>query len=151
MEDNTPVVVEPPKTDRVSAWKSKRRIDGITLPSAEVVSLVIPNLTEMLRAGAVPNELVPFATKTQEALLGVDQIDIKQIIEATDFMRWMVSVTVVDPQIVPEDVPEIPTEDLEMILEFALRQRDQDAIGHHYHGLEKSKEWRNFRFGRLSD
>lgn len=150
-DESLEVPAAPPAPSRVAKWKNKKRINGITLPSQEVVSLVLPDLAEMLREGAVPNELVPFATKTQNAMAGVEEIDMEQIIEATEFMRWMVSVTVVDPQISASDVPEIPSEDREMILEFAMRQRDTDAIGHHYHGLEKVAAWRTFRYGQYGN
>ncbi len=140
-----------PAGDRKSKWKSKKRISGITLPSGEVVDIELPLIPEMLRAGTVPNELVSFATKTQENIGGVDSVDIEEIKEATEFMRWLVSETVKSPAIEPDDVPELPASDVDMLLEFALRQRDTDAIGHHLHGLEKVSAWRNFRYGRLGD
>jgi hypothetical protein len=52
---------------------------------------------------------------------------------------------VAEPDITPEDVPDLPVLDRDMILEFALRQRDTDAVGHQLYGLEKLDSWVRFR------
>lgn len=132
---------------KVTNWKKSKVHEGITLPSGTKVSIEIPNLPEFLRAGKVPNDLVKFANDAQEQLQDlVSEFSMEKIKEATDFMRWLTSVTVVEPKIEPEDVPELPTEDVDMVLEFAMRRRDTDEIGHHLAGLEKVDEWNKFRY-----
>lgn len=134
-----------PAADKVGAWKKKRLTGGhITLPSGTEVRIEIPNISEMLRANQVPNPLVKFAVDAQDALQDMS-MDMEKIKEATDFMRWMVSVTVKEPELTPDDVPELPVEDTDMILEFAMRQRDTDTVGHQLHGLETVSAWQNFR------
>lgn len=138
-------------SSKLSAWKRAAGPAQVTLPSGTKVGIVIPDLPEMLRAGHVPNELVKFAQDTQEAIKGVEEFDLEKITEATDFMRFMVAATVRDPDISPDDVPDLPTLDRDMILEFAMRQRDVDAVGHQLHGLELVAEWRRFRRGPAGD
>jgi hypothetical protein len=130
---------------KLAGWKAKTAQGEVTLPSGTKVRIEIPDLSEMLRAGTVPNELIKFAADTQEAIKGIEELDMERIVEATDFMRWLISATVKDPELVPSDVPELPALDRDMILEFAMRQRDVDAVGHHIYGLEKLADWKRFR------
>jgi hypothetical protein len=52
---------------------------------------------------------------------------------------------VVKPELSEDDVDEIPAEDFGMLVEFALRQRDTDVLGHHLAGLETTEAFRKFR------
>lgn len=136
---------EAPKTSSaLTRWKRKGQAQEVTLPSGEKVKIKPPDVPEMLREGQVPNELIASVREAQDdtAPGGFDPEKIK---EATDYMRWLVSVTVTEPKLAPEDVPELPVLDRDMILEFALRQRDTDAIGHQLYGMEKVADWRRFR------
>lgn len=132
---------------KVDNWKSKKR-HKVTLNTGTEVTIEIPNLPEFLREGTVPNHLVKFAVEQAETLADPTQeFDPEKIKEATDFQRWVVSITVKDPELKPEDVPGLPAEDVDMITEFAMRGRDTDAIGHQLSGLERLPEWRRFRRG----
>lgn len=135
----------------VAKWKKNRVHPDITLPSGQKVSIQVPNLPEMLRNGEVPNPLVKYAQDAANELSGLsaEEFSMEKLKEATDFLRWLVSATVKEPELTPEDVPELPAEDVDMIVEFAMRGRDTDALGHHLAGLEKLPAWRQFRYERL--
>lgn len=135
----------------LNKWKQKKTGD-ITLPSGVNVKIEIPDLPEMLREGTVPNELVKFAVEAEKGLQGdaiEDEFNLEKVKEATDFMRWVVSVTVKEPVLTPEDVPELPALDTDMILEFAMRRRQVDAVGHQLFGMETIDKWRKFHFERI--
>lgn len=136
----------PAKTKK-ELWKGKREQGGrITLPSGTEVRVEVPDVVEMVAAGAVPNPLVKFAVEMSEGMMGgLAEIDVDKIKEAAAFKRWLVATTVKDPEdLEPDDVPGLPTEDTDMIFEFATRQRTTDAVGHQLHGLETMDKWRSF-------
>lgn len=126
------------------AWKAGKR-HTITLASSAEVDIVLPNLIELLAGGEVPNELVQFATKTQKSIDKGESVDIDQLKQSAAFVRFLVARTVVDPVVSEDEVPELPAEDVDMLLEFATRQRDLDALYHHIGGLHKQEDFRNFR------
>lgn len=138
------------KTTKAS-WKKSARHDGLMLPSGNKVSIVVPNLPELLRAGKVPNALVKYAQDTSEQLAGVSEdFSMEKVKEATDFLRWVVVTTVVDPaDLEPDDVPDLPAEDVDTILSWAFRQTDIDAVGKQIAGLDKVPEWEKFRYERI--
>lgn len=132
----------PPKAASLSAWKKAKR-HTVTLPSATVVEIEIPDLPNLVKAGAIPNELIDVA-------IGVAQgkkVTREDIVQQADFYNKLCALTVVAPDASEEDFASgsIPFEDKEMLVEMATRQRDLDAVGHHLAGLEKSKDFRSFR------
>jgi hypothetical protein len=131
---------EAPKPSRKSEWfKAKRHT--ITLPSGTSVEIELPNLPALIKGGAVPNELLDAAIGA-----GPDTEVTREMIEQqADFYSYLVSVTVKDPSVAPEEVEQLPYEDVEMIAQFALRQRDMDAVYRHMSGLEKVSSFRRFR------
>jgi hypothetical protein len=138
-------VTEATKTPpAVNRWKALGKPQPITLPSGIEVKIKVPDLAEMLRAGEVPNELIKVAAEARDDI-APGGFDMEKVKEATDFMRFLVAATVAEPDITPEDVPDLPVLDRDMILEFALRQRDTDAVGHQLYGLEKLDSWVRFR------
>lgn len=127
-----------------AGWKDSKRHD-VVLPSAMEVTIQIPNLLEMLRGGDIPNALVKFATKTVKKMNEDKAPTLEELRESSDFMRFLVVTTVKDPELTPEDVPDLPAEDVDMVLEFATRQRDLDALNRHIGGLHKIEDFYNFR------
>jgi hypothetical protein len=130
----------PAKTDRLAAWKGAKQ-HTVTLPSGTVVEIVLPNLPKMLQAGDVPNTLIAAAL---EAARG-GEVTEETIREQFEFYRFLVARTVVEPQLDPSDVGDLPAEDIEMLVELASRNRDVDAVGHQLAGLERQADWRRFR------
>ena len=130
----------PSKPKSAADWKSQRR-HSITLPSGFEIEIELPNLPLLVKTGQLPNDLVA------KALGNIQQgkLTPEVIAEQSDFYDKLVSVTVKTPEVTPEDVHDLPFEDIELIVEIATRQRDLDATGKHIGGLNTSKEWRRFR------
>jgi hypothetical protein len=123
-------------------WK-KAAIHTVTLESGMVVNIRLPDLPKLIEAGAIPQSLIDVAidvaTNRRSERPNADVV--KQQREFTDLV---VLKTVVEPSITEEDLPDIPYEDKEMLVEFATRQRIFDAKGHHLSGLEADKDFRRF-------
>ncbi len=134
------------KPSSKTAWASAKR-HVITLPSSTKVAIELPNLGELMKAGELPNDLIEAAT----AKLTNQEVDGELVKQLTELNRHIVALTVKEPEIKLEDVPTLPSEDLDMIVQFANRERDVDAVGHHIGGLETTAEWRRFRYGSDSD
>ena len=129
-----------------TAWFKARRHEGVTLPSGTVVTIELPNLSLMLKTGQIPNGLVDAAVEMQNAVsTGSVQVTREMIEQQWDYYAFLVSKTVVEPAITQEEVAEIPAEDVEMLVEFATRQRDIDAVFRHIAGLDKLDSFRKFR------
>ena len=130
-----------PKTATAAAWKKAKRHEGLTLPSGTVVSVELPNVPKMIKSGTLPNELLDAALEHQ----GVDKVT-RDVIEQTwAYTCFIVPRTVVSPEVTEEDVPDLPAEDIEMIVNWAARTSDLDAVGHHLAGLEVQSDFRQFR------
>lgn len=132
---------EKPKASTKTAWKKNAIHEGVRLPSGAVVSIRIPNLSALLKAGSIPNDLVDAAIQfaaSQELTADVMK-------EGHDFLVWAVPRTVVDPKIDEDEVDDLPAEDLELLATFIGRTNDVDAVGHHLGGLHTNAEWRRFR------
>jgi len=129
-----------------TAWFKAKRHEGVTLPSGTVVTVEIPNLSLMLKTGQLPNALVEAAVTQQNAAAKGDASITREMIEEQwDYYAFLVSKTVVEPSITPEEVAEIPAEDIEMLVEIATRQRDMDAVYRHLSGLDTQDSFRQFR------
>jgi len=133
------------KTTKTS-WKKAAVHEGVTLPSGTVVSIKLPNLSLMLKTGNIPNSLVEAAVEMQNAMSrGTAEITKEMIEQQWDYYSFLVAKTVVEPEITQEEVADIPAEDVEMLVEFATRQRDIDAVYRHIAGLDKMESFRRFR------
>jgi len=123
-----------------TAWK-KAASHSVTLLSGTEVEIVLPNLPALIKAGQVPNPLVDAAIGALEAT----EVTREMIEQQADFYAWLVATTVKVPEVAVEDVASLPAEDVQMVAEFALRERDIDALGRHMSGLEKVADFRRFR------
>lgn len=146
-----------------SQW-GKKGTHPVTLPSGAEVDIRIPDLSRMAQQGTLDNELLKDATPPPDPnaeYLADEPPPAKTpeerkaaLAELGKFNAWLVSITVVSPKVTPEEAadPEIvPTEDLEVLVEFATRRRDVDVVGHHIGGLETNAAWRTFRGLSSSD
>lgn len=133
-----------PKVTSASAWsKSKRHY--VTLPSSAVVAMEIPDLPALVSSGKLPNELIDVAVKTASGGQQSDETTREAIEQMPEFYRFLVKLSVKEPPVDDALYDELPTEDKEMIVEIATRQRDIDAVYDHIGGLHTSKRWRTFR------
>lgn len=159
MSDESTAVAEP-KTDSASpgapvksakAWKANA-VHTVTLPSGTVVKIKLPNLAGFVKAGTLPSSLLEASQKVAKASREGEEVPKELYEEMETFNNFLVIHTVVSPEITPEDLtkapddPEaIPAEDIEMIVGFATRRLDFDAVGHHLAGLETVDSFRKFR------
>lgn len=128
------------KVKTADEWKAKG-LHEITLPSGAVVSIRIPNLPVLIKAGRVPNELIQTVIQFQNA----SRVTKEMLEEEAEFTNLIVSLTVQEPKLSPADVADIPYEDQGMLVEFAMRARDMDAAGRHLGGLETVESFRELR------
>lgn len=143
MSQNSTEAPERPRTASKAAWKKRSIHEGVTLPSGAVVSIKLPDLGHLLKVGTIPNELVEQALKHRTE--DEEKITPEVLQQTWDYTCLIVPIAVVDPKIEPDDVPDLPKQDLQMILGFCSRSTDMDAVGHQLGGLETSKQFRDSR------
>lgn len=134
--------------DSKTQWKKNRVHEGVTLPSGTVVDITLPNLAQLIKGGQIPNELLEVATKIGLGQMKPDEdVSTDVINQVSDFHAFLVSQTVVKPTVTQEEVSngEIPAEDVSVLVQFAMRERDTDVVGHHLAGLETVESFRRFR------
>lgn len=138
----TPETDSPPESLGSAAALKKQAVhEGITLPSGAVVTIKLPNINKMIRAGELPNELVEAAIQSQ----GEEKITREMVEREWDFIEYIVPLTLVKPKVTAEDVAEIDPNDAAMIAAFAARRIDTDAVGHQLGGLETQASFRKAR------
>lgn len=127
----------------VDAWK-KARGHIVTLPSGAQVRIEIPDLPKLIETGQVPQSLLSVALKVaQGGQLPTPSPELAG--EQREFTDMIVKMTVVNPKLEDADLPDIPYEDKDMIVQFAMRERDMDAEYKHIGGLHKSATFRAVR------
>lgn len=124
-----------------AAWV-KAKYHTIALPSGVEVEISIPNLPMLAKTGVIPNDLIQSAVGVMN---GTEELTEELVREQAVFYNKLISIAVHAPKVSEEQVPELPYEDIELIVEIATRQRDVDALGRHIAGLHLSKEWVSFR------
>lgn len=131
-------------------WQSAK-VHTVTLPSGTKVDITIPDLAAMAKAGELDNDLIQYAIPSAKDIAEEpEELTTEQkkenLSKLADFHSWLVSITVADPALTPEEVPTVvPTPDKEVLVELASRRRDMDVVGHHIGGLEVSAAFRKFR------
>jgi hypothetical protein len=133
---------KPRKTAK--AWKDLRVHKDVTLPSGMVVDIELPDLPSLAKAGDIPGDLLASVTKLQEGIED-DAVDVDDLVNLAGFSEFIIPRMVTSPKVTEEDVVDLPAEDKGMLLAFAARRTDIDAVGHHLAGLEKLDAWRQFR------
>lgn len=135
-------------TTSKTAWK-KAGIHTVTLPSGVEVKIRIPNLAKMAQAGELDNDLLQYAVPNlpaDDSEEPTPEQKKENLTKLANFHQWLVSKTLVEPELTPEEVKEtVPTPDLEVLVELASRRRDMDVVGHQIGGLEVSADFRKFR------
>lgn len=123
-----------------SAWQKLTK-HHVTCPSGAVVRIRIPNLASLVAMDAVPEQLKGAALREiAQELVGslqavadggasevkLSEEDVKALYELNE---WMLCWSLIEPEITPADLPELPEEDLEMLVQIVSRERDVDARG----------------------
>lgn len=133
-----------------SAWKKRKQHD-VVLPSGAEVTIALPDLATLIKSGQVPNELLDVATKVGAGgNAAADESPEKQrelLGQVGEFNAFLVSQTVVEPKVTKEEVlaGDVPSEDIDLLIQLALRKTDFDAVGKHLGGLDTVESFRAFR------
>jgi len=119
----------------------------VVCPTGTRVGIRIPDLAAIIEGGELPQHLLDAALSaaSQQATPESEGVTVEDIKREMEFTNFLVSKTVVKPEVTAEQASRIPTEDKEMIASIALRLRDLDAEGSHISGLDKSEKFRRFR------
>lgn len=139
------MTAEKASTKSKSGWIGAGVHKDITLPSGYRVDIKLPNLAALVKSGQLPNELLQVSQKVAQASQAGDEIPDDLYDKMQTFNEFLVSRTIVKPEITDADVSDLPAEDVEMVVGFATRRLDFDAVGHHLAGLEAVDSFRTFR------
>lgn len=136
------------KPGTAAQWK-KLGIHTITLPSGFVCKIRIPDLTLLLAAQAVPEDLravayeeITTALRTQASIAARRDPELptelapERLENLEELNRFLVSQALVEPKMTMDELRvdkngegAVPSEDLLMLTEFASRERTVDARG----------------------
>jgi hypothetical protein len=133
------------KPKGADAWKKSRVHENVTLPSGFQVDITIPNLATLITSGELPNPLVDAALQNLKPQQEDGSINREALEKSWDFIKFIVPRMLVSPTVTPDDVDDLPIEDVEMLAGFATRSNDIDAVGHHLGGLETHRSFRELR------
>lgn len=132
-----------------SGWKKAAIHKGVVCPSGAVISIKLPNLPKLAESGEIPNELVDLATAAEQVTPGEVPKDVLE--KLSKLQDFLVAETVFEPKITPEEVSDLPYEDLTFLAELAHRRRDVDALGNQIAGLDALDKYATFRDDDDSD
>lgn len=134
------------QVDGVDAW-AKIGEHEVLCPSGAKVFIRIPDLAAIIESGELPQHLLDAALGVAAKVSrGKEQAPTKELIaKEREFTDFLVSITVVKPDLTPDQARRVPYEDKEMIVALATRQRDMDAGYNHIAGLDRSEKFRRFR------
>lgn len=142
--------VPPTSKATKSAWKARSDAGPhtATLPSGIEVRFTIPDSNALITARKLPEDLTEialYAASYPDGASGYmsdmsvraamsDHPDApeklaKAVADGIRLGHWLVAHMLVDPTIDADDVPDLPPMDVRMLLEFAERRRDTDALG----------------------
>jgi hypothetical protein len=148
----TPVQTDergPEKVTTVAALKKRAVHKDVTLPSGAVVDIKLPNLSQMIKANTLPNELVDAALRQQvqpgENAKEPKPLTREDLEQDWDFVEFIVPLTLHTPKVKAEDVADLDPSDVTMIANFAARRTDIDAIGCQLGGLDTVASFRKHR------
>ena len=141
-----PQDLEGPAVESLDAWL-EAGFHTITLPSGTRVGVRIPDLSALIEAGELPQHLLDAALGSVEGSkrAPAKKITVEDLKREREFTDYLVAKTVVKPDLTAQQAGMVPTEDKEMIVQIATRQRDLDALGDHIGGLDRSEKFRRFR------
>ncbi len=142
-------------SETTSHWKQKA-VHTITLPSGMRVKIRIPNLTALIQNDVIPERLravavqealnpgAPLVAPAPQAEQPAEQMGGDTVKQLYELYEFLVCEMVVEPTITKDDLDELPQLDLDMLTQFALRERDMDAAGIRL-GIEPISRWEVFR------
>lgn len=160
-----PATGTPLSPDSKRAWKARNDSGPHTavFPSGAILTFRIPNESTLLESGRLPDQLREIALLcaahpegpegymtdlVHQAMFRVEtQQQVTQAIEAgMQMQHHLVAEMLVDPTVTPDEVAagEFPELDIRMLLEFAERRRNTDAVGNRL-PVVVLRDWASFR------
>lgn len=165
-----------PRTKPVSAAGWRKRNDSgphrATFPSGAVLEFIIPDSGSLLRSGRLPENLRETALLcaahpdgpdgymgelVTAAIIAGERNErsatvTQAIADGMELRDVLIAEMLVEPKVTPEEVArgDFPELDVKMLLEFAERRRNTDALGHKVPVVILA-EWARFRDEPLSD
>lgn len=136
--------VLPTKPATVAAWK-KAGVHSVLLPSGTRIEIRIPDLAALIERGEIPQNLLDAAIQYVDPNVEPEKPTRESIARDKAFRDSIILYSSVTPKLAAEDIDDIPSEDKDMIVDLALRQRDRDAEGEVIGGLMASAKFRKFR------
>lgn len=137
------------------AWAA-RGVHEVTLYSGARVKIRIPDLARLLKHDLLPEGLRGVALRQafgQLEMGGGSSPDVppptdadryKTAKELAELMDWLLLDMLVDPVLEREDLDGIPSEDKDLLVSLAQRERDTDALGVRV-GVEPLSRWDAWR------
>jgi hypothetical protein len=134
------------KVEGIDDW-GKIGEHEVLCPSGAKVTIRIPDLAAVIESGELPQHLLDAALGVAAKITkGKQQEPTKELIaKEREFTDFLVALTVIKPDLTPDQARRVPYEDKEMIVAIATRQRDMDAGYNHIAGLDRSEKFRRFR------
>ena len=120
--------------DSKTAWK-RRAGHNITLPTGVKVRVRFPDVAALIRSDALPQELIhtafmdKFAPDLLRQIVGDPEKERELLANFNDLTDRLAVEMLVEPKLTLEELRELPQEDLEMLKEIAMRERNTDARG----------------------
>lgn len=134
---------EAKKADSKTALFKRRTHEGVTLPSGAVVTIQLPDVTDMIASNALPNHLVEAALREDKPGQDLSNEErIKRTKENQEFVAFIVPHVLVEPKVTEEEVSKLDPRDRDLLAAFATRVTDIDAVGHQLGGLETQRSFR---------
>lgn len=136
-------MAQPKRAVSVDAWKHAAVREVELQSGAGIVRQRPGTLAQAIRGGRVPNPLLELAVRveyrgmTDEEVAGLSA---EQAAAWEEFKNWYIAETLVEPQVTPEDVAELPVGDREQLWRSAWHMFD--AIGDAVRSLA---EYQSFR------
>lgn len=153
------------QTDSKTAWKQRNDAGPHTavFPSGATLTFIIPDDSALLRAGRLRDELRTTAILcaghpggaegymgdlVTHAMLDAEreQRVVQTIEQGLEIQSELVAEMLVSPKVTAAEVAsgEFPSMDIRMLVEFAERRRDTDAVGNRLPVIQLS-DWAGFR------
>jgi len=117
-----------------TAWK-RLAVHTITVNSGARLKIKFPDMSSLLRADALPTELVhvafmdKFAPDMLRQIIGDADKEAELLRNFDDLQNRLIVEMLVEPKLTLDELHLVPQEDLEMLKEIAMRERNTDARG----------------------
>jgi hypothetical protein len=117
-----------------TGWK-KLTVHSVWCPTGARVKIRFPNMSALFRSNALPTELVhvafmdKFAPDMLRQIIGDADKEAELLRNFDDLQNRLVVDMLVEPKLTLGELHQVPQEDLEMLKEIAMRERDTDARG----------------------